>query len=452
MAFASFAAPAMAGRLGPTDFPAYLDLRLNWRMLAFAAALCGSAVLLFAMLPAWSASGAAPLLALNRGGRYSGRMAALKPMLAAQAGFSFAVLFLCGLLLLSYERIASIDLGFGKSGVILFNVRPPKSTAADAVALLDHVRSLPGVRSASLSSWGLVAGPFAPVWIPLLRLPGHDWEQGPRYLGASPGFFETMQIRFLEGRDLTWRDAPPGGQGVVVNETFVRRYFPEGSSIGRRFDQMIGQAGETSIREIVGVVQDAKYNDLREGPAPTVYVPMTDASGTLEARVAGDAAKVLPVLRREIASRTRVTGAMLQSTQIDNTLLRERLLAMVSAFFAVVAMVLAAVGLYGVLRYTVVRRTREIGVRVALGATGGDVTRSILRDIAPMVLIGVAAGWAGGRALSRWFSGVLYGIKGSDLTAAILPLLLITAVLAMAALGPVRRAAGIDPAEALRCE
>jgi ABC-type antimicrobial peptide transport system permease subunit len=261
-----------------------------------------------------------------------------------------------------------------------------------------------------------------------------------------------MQIRFLEGRDLTWRDAPPGGQGVVVNDTFVRRYFPEGSPIGRRFDQMTGQAGETSIREIVGVVQDAKYNDLREGPAPTVYVPMMDASGTLEVRVAGDAAKVLPVLRREIASRTRVTGAMLQSTQIDNTLLRERLLAMVSAFFGVVAMVLAAVGLYGVLRYTVVRRTREIGVRVALGATGGDIMRSILSDIAPMVLIGVAAGWAGGRALSRWFSGVLYGIRGSDATAAILPLLLITAVLALAALGPVRRAAGVDPAAALRCE
>ena len=447
--FSAAAAPMIVNRLAPSTYPAYLDLRFDGRMLAFVAGLGGVTVLLFGLIPAWRASGVAPHDALKAGSsKHSARGGVLKPLLVAQAGFSFMVLFLCGLLLVSFQKLTSVDLGFSKDGVVLFTIRPAGSPQTDPGPLLDRLRSMPQVRSAGLSTWGLVAGPFAPIWMQQIRLPGHDWERGPQFLAVSPGFFGTMQIRLLEGRDFAAHDPA----AVIVNQSFARRYFPGESAIGRHFDLMEGEDAHAVVKEIVGVVHDSKYNNVREPPSPSVYLPLEGMRGTLEVRAAGDPRRAAAELRPVIQRFAQVTGVTLQSTQIDDTLLRERLLAMVAGFFAIIAMALAAVGLYGVLSYTVVRRTREIGIRMALGAETGAVVRMIFRELLLVLAIGVALGVAGGREVAAYFAGVLFEVKPSDTAALALPLAVLLLVLALAAVAPALRAARVDPVEALRCE
>jgi predicted permease len=365
------------------------------------------------------------------------------------------MLFVAGLLLLSFERLANTDVGFAKDGVLLVRVdsrdlMEPEMARAAGLQLLERVRNLPGVSNASLSARPLfsLGGSISRV-----RVPGHESDTfSPPHMPVSPGFFETMRIRLLEGRDFIPGDsAPREPTAVIVNEAFARRYFGAASPIGRTYDR-IGQPPPVR-QEIVGVVTDARLNDLRSLPPPTVYVPLREL-GTLQVRAA-DAPALTAIIDREVRAThpsLLATEFRLQATQVANTLLRERLLAVLSAFFAAVGLLMAAVGLYGVLSYSVVLRTREIGIRMALGARSGALVLAIVRDAALMTAIGIVVGLAGGVYLAGFVKGFLHEVHATDAASIVMPIgcLLLTAF--VAAVPAARRASLLDPVEALRSE
>jgi hypothetical protein len=262
-----------------------------------------------------------------------------------------------------------------------------------------------------------------------------------------------MRIRLIAGRDFIPSDSEPlEPTAVIVNEAFARRYFGAASPIGRVYDRT-GQPPPVR-QEIVGVVTDARLSDLRSPPPPTVYVPLRGL-GTMQVRAAGDALALTAVIDREVRAThpsLRATGFTLQATQVANTLLRERLMALLSGFFAAVGLLMAAVGLYGVLSYSVVRRTREIGIRIALGARSGALVIAIVRDAALMTGIGIVVGLAGGLYLSRFVKGLLHEVHATDAFSIAMPIgcLLLTAF--FAAVPAARRASRLDPVEALRSE
>ncbi len=460
LGLASLTAPLIVNLLSPSDYPAYLDLHIDWRMLAFVAFIGIATTVLFGLAPALRASAVSPHETLKAGGgKQSGRIGILRPLLAAQVGFSFVVLFVGGLLLASFQKLTNVDLGFSKTGVVLVSIQArklePVKTRVAGMQLLDHVRRLPNVQAASLSAQGLIGGNFAWVMTPIIRMPGREQEPvRPRYLAVSPGFFETMQIRLLSGREFDERDTEPSSTAVIVDQTFASQYFPGENPLGKRFEK-IGDTPHPVAQEIVGIIRDAKYNNLREPAAPTAYEPLREVSATLEVRTAANLLSLVSTLRDEIPRvnpALRVTDVTLQSTRIDNTLLRERLLALLAGFFALVAVVLAAVGLYGVLSYSVLRRTKEIGIRIALGARRSKVVRLVVSDIYLVIFAGLACGIAGGFALSRYISTLLFEVKPSDVPSLALPLICVLAASGLAALAPALRAVRVDPMTALREE
>jgi putative ABC transport system permease protein len=460
LVFAQAAAPALVNRLMPSTIPAYLDLQLNARVFLFVALAGLAATLLFGAIPALRTASVSPDAALKSGARSSVRTRALRPLIAAQVGFSFVVLFVSGLLLVSFRNLMNVDLGFTKQGVILLGLdgRRLDDDAANRTAILttlDRIRQQPGVLAASMSNIELVAGPFAPMMRPFVRIPGQAQAgQGPLYLRVAPGFFNTMQIRMLSGRDFTAADLAPDVSSVIVNQVFARKYFPNGDPLGRRFER--GDDSGWAPQQIVGVVADAKYNSLRETPSPTVYEPLRwVGAARLAVRTAENPAAIGPLLRQAVSEANpavRVSLMELESKKIENGILPERLLALLAGFFVLVAAALAAVGLYGVLSYLVVRQTKEIGIRMALGAQRGAVARMVLTDMALMLALGAALGLAAGLALARYVESMLFEVKPSDWTSAALPLAALAAIAAMAALGPLTRALRVDPGAALRCE
>lgn len=464
LGIAAATAPSIVNLLSPSDYPAFLDLRIGWRILGFIALVAIATTVLFGLVPALRASSVSPHEALKTGGaKLSGRSGLLRPLLAAQVGFSFVVLFVGGLLLLSFHKIMNVDLGFSKDRVALFGIGMKGDAEKGdhsylvALQLLDLVRRVPSVEATGLSQQGLIGGNFAWVARPDIRFPGHEPESlKPRFLEVSPGFFETMQMHILEGRDFTARDLPPGSTAVVVNQEFVRQYFGKENPLGKRFERSGDGPHPPAIpQEIVGVVHDAKYNNLREQNSPTVYGPWRYPAGTLEVRTAGDPLAIASTIRQAIPDLNhglRVTNVILQSTRINDTLLRERLLALLAGFFAIVAVVLAAIGLYGVLSYSVVRRTKEIGIRIALGARHWGVVRLVVSNIVLVIAIGLGIGIAGGFALGRFVATLLFEVKTSDFWSLALPLACILVASGLAAVLPAVRAARVDPIVALREE
>jgi predicted lysophospholipase L1 biosynthesis ABC-type transport system permease subunit len=262
-----------------------------------------------------------------------------------------------------------------------------------------------------------------------------------------------MGIRLLDGRDFAERDLGPNASAVVVNEAFARSFFPGQSVVGKQFDR------DGDLLEIVGLVRDAKYEEIRETPAPTIYVPLYvplqgQGDAVLTVRAA-DAGRIAPLLRQEILRAdpsVRVSRVTLQTTLIDNLLVRDRLLALLSGFFGMVALLLVAIGSYGVLSYSVVQRTREIGIRMALGAQAFQVMRLVISEIAVTFALGVVAGLAGGFGLGHYITSLLFEVKPGHAATVVLPLLGLMLGCLFAALPPTLRALRLNPVVALRQE
>jgi predicted permease len=449
------ALPLIVGMLSTNENPVYLDARLDWRVVAFVAALGGATTILFGLAPALRASAVRPggtALAGDR--RHTVDAGISRSMVAAQVGCSLMILFVAVLLLRSFDRLLAVDLGFEpeRLAVLSLEARDPFGPA-EAHALdrriLERVRALPGVESASLAGWALFRGWS---WGGGFEIGGRGSAQTSR-LAVSSEFFRTMRTPVLDGRELDPRDSDLDRPvPLVVNDAFARKYFGGQRAVGQRLE---ARGHEVVPYEIVGVVGNARDGSVRGEMGAFAFSPIADPGGALLIRTPLDPRTIADLVRRELPGvhpSLRLVDVTRQTALVASTLLRERLLAVLSAFFAVLGLALSAVGLYGVLTYAVVRRTREIGIRLTLGARPLAVVRSVLGRTARAMASGIAAGLAGGFYFAGFVRTLLYEVEPLSASSIVLPIGCLLAVAMAAAWGPARRATRVDPAEALRTE
>ncbi|HET7220842.1 MAG TPA: ADOP family duplicated permease [Vicinamibacterales bacterium] len=450
------AAPLIVAMLTTNENPVYLEARLDWRVLLFLAALASATTALFGLAPALRASAAMPGEVIALGDRRQTMSGGMSPALVvAQIGFSLAILFVAGLLMRSFDRLLAVDLGFDPERIALLSVEArdrlaPAEARAVGQQLLARARSLPGVESASMSGWALFRGWS---WGNNLEVPGGRRAKASR-LAVSSQFFDTMRTRLIDGREFGASDTDLSTpMPVIVNDVFVRTYLPGARAVGQRLTTT--SYGRPVAYEIVGVVAATRDGSVRGEVGPYLFSPIGDAGGTLQVRSSLSVRALADRLRRELPQvhpSLRLVDVTTQTALVGNRLLRERLLAVLSGFFAALGLALAAVGLYGVLTYGVVRRTREIGIRVALGAQPVAVVRSVLGGVAAAVAAGIVVGLAGGLYFTRFVEALLFEIEPFSVTSLGLPALLLIVVALVAAWSPARRATHVDPAEALRTE
>ena len=454
--FAGAVAPAIVAMLASADDPVALNLVMNWRLAVVVAGLMVALTALFGVAPAVGASHVAPMTALRASGlRSVARGGLLRPFVVVQVAFSLAILFVGGLLVVSFVRLTAINPGYSGSNVLLLSIEPvrrvePAERRAALTRVLDRVRAAAGVQHVASADFNLVGR----AWTHSFRVPNTDGDRVEATMApVTADFFATMGIPILAGRTFTSGEITSATDvPVIINESFAKTYFREALPVGRAIESRFAD-GTAERHDVIGVAADTRHS-LREAPAPTLYLPLRlGSNGTIHVRATGDLASLTARLRDEVRAADplfRVTSITTQAAVVDRTLLRERLLALLSGFFAVIGLVLAAVGLYGVLSYSVVQRTREIGVRVALGGSRLGVVRTVLADVAITVGVGAACGLAGGLYLSRFVETLLFEVRPLDTWNVASPLAALLTAAIVAALLPALRATRVDPVVALR--
>jgi predicted permease len=384
----------------------------------------------------------------------------MNTMAGAQVAFCVLVLFVAGLFVSTFERLSTRPLGFAHRNLLIAPAKLPEQQSPEVWSqIASGVRLLPGVQSAALAGWAPLSGNH---WTGSVRIKDRPVDpRSPYLIDISPRYFETMRIGWIAGRDFRPGDVQPNltrdkravpGVGIV-NEAFARKFFEGRNPVGHVVEIRRGKALWAQM-EIVGYVRDACYSTVRETIQPTVYLPAESRDGTtILVRTASDPSTFAGVLRAELQRLRpglRAANIMPQTFLVNRQMLRERLLAALSFFFALVALALAAIGLYGVLNYGVIRQRREIGIRIALGARTAHVVRCITSGALAVVFCGAAAGIGGGMACSRFIETLLYEVKPGDSSAIAAPLAVLIIAAILAALPPAIRAARIDPAQTLR--
>jgi predicted permease len=459
--FAWWSAPVIVRMINPPDNPARLLLPADWRVLGFGLALTVAVTLLFGLAPALRASGTKPVSALKGGEDPHSRRRLMHSLVAVQTAFCFLVLFVAGLFVATFERLSHQSTGFSAERILTLETvteRPQSLAYWDQVA--EHLRSVPGVEKVVIANSTLLAGWS---WNNFISINGAPPSGVLAYLlNASPGWLETMRIPLLGGRDFRPSDAYPGA--ALVNQTFAKEYFNGENPVGRSFEVVF--PSERVRFEVLGLVGDVRYRNMREPMLPQAYFPFrsVDAKGTLGARDSGtfivrtssaNPLALASMLRREVSrarSEFRVSNIRTQTEINQSHTVRERLLARLALFFAAVALLLAGVGLFGVLDYSVLQRRREIGIRMALGAPPADIARHVTTGVFAMVLAGALAGLALGMLAVRYIESLFYQVKPTDPAMLALPSVTILAAALLAALPPVIHAVRIDPATVLRSE
>lgn len=460
--FASWSAPFVVSMLAPIDRPVRLILDADWRALGFGVALALTVTVLFGLAPALRASSIDPIGALTGSEDPHAQRRLTNALIAAQMAFCVFLLFAAGLFVATFERLLNQPLGFSPHNLLLLQTEsranhPPEIWAQVA----DHLRQTPGVESVALAGWAPLTGNR---WRASVRVAGRAVEaNAPYFLDVSSAYFHTMRIEMIQGRDFRAGDAPPrmnerhqplSGVGIV-NEAFARVYFDSQNPVGKRVSVRQNKDAEAPM-EIVGLVRDAAYYSVREPMHPTVYVPVEPRnSGALLVRTASAPLALAVALRREVSRARpdlRVRAVEPQSAFVRQQMIRERLLATLSGFFALVALLLAGIGLYGVLNYAVIRQRREISIRMALGAGAAHVVRQVTIRMLGIVCVGSLIGLAGGLAFGRVVQALLFQVRPTDPITLMAPILALAAAAALAALPPAIRAVRIDPAQALRSE
>jgi predicted permease len=455
--FAWWAAPFVVSRINPPDNPARLSLPADWRVLGFGLALTIVVMILFGLLPALRASAIKPASALKGGSDPHSRRRLMHALIAVQVAFCFLVLFVGGLFAATFDRLSHRPMGFSSDRLLALDTvaqRPVSAVFWDQAA--EQLRAVPGVEAVAVSGWALFNGG---AWNGFVSIngapPGPDLAY---FLNISPGWLGAMKIPLVEGRDFLPGDTAPGE--AIVSETFVRQFFNGASPIGKTY------ARGRDVFQIVGVVRDAPYRNIREAALPVAYVPFhaIDAqqspqpvrSATFMVRTSGPNPLALAsTLRREVPRARpefRVSNLHAQADLVRAQTIRERLLAMLALFFAVVALLLASIGLYGVLDYSVLQRRREIGIRMAIGAPPGHIARGVTADVFVMVLAGASAGLALSMVSVHYIDTLLYHVKPTETAMLAIPSLTILAAALVAALPAVLRAVSIDPLTTLRSE
>ena len=449
----------------PVDVPLSVELRIDHRVLLFTLAISVATGVLFGMLPALEATKTDLVSALKDDATTDARRRSyLKGgLIVFQVALSLVLLVCGGLMLRGLSRAQMLDLGFVPQNAVevAFDLRLQGYDRARAKEfqrlLLDRVRALPGVEAAGIADLVPVDLHFSssPVFIE-----GRAIERraaAPRALNSriTPGYFNAMGTRLVDGREFTERDDERSTPVAIVNETFARRFWPGENALGKRFS--LGGA-DAPMMEIVGVARDGKYAGLAEDPRPFVYRPAWQSysgSSNLIVRSRTEPERLLTTLRGEIAAldpQLPISSAKTMVEHLSFPLLPARLAAILLASFGLLALVLAAIGLYGVMSYTVSKRTREIGIRMALGAEPRDVMGMVLKNGMKLAGAGVVLGLAAAFALTRVLTSLLYGVSATDALTFTVVAMLLTGVALVACFVPARRATRVDPMVALRHE
>jgi predicted permease len=382
-----------------------------------------------------------------------------------QIALSLVLLISAGLFVQTLRNQPQAPTGFNTRGLALFRIEAtPAGYPRETFTMLqsriqERLEQVPGVRAVTFSRVPLLAGTRANR---RTIIPGYTPPAGAsmniNVNGVAPNFFTAMEIPLLLGRSFTAHDDEAAPKVAVVTQAFVRRFFAGEHAVGRRFAFGATPNAPASEIEIVGVARDAKYTTVRETESVTIYVPapqMLDGVANYYVRTAGDPAAIAPAIRgavREIDPGLPVIDFRTQEQQIERRNSQERLFAQLSAFFGVAALLLACVGLYGLVSYLVLQRTAEMGLRLALGAHPGQVLQMVLRESVTLVAIGLVLGVAVAYSARRFVESTLFGLSAADpLTYAAVAGVLV-AVTLLASLRPAQRAARVDPMIALRAD
>ncbi len=394
----------------------------------------------------------------TQSGHGSRRFGLGSALVVVQVALSMVVLTAAGLLLRTLDKLHSIDPGFDSRNVLLFSLEPElagyKKDRIPALYadLQRQLAALPGVVSASYSSDPMLAGGYSAEDVHIQGQGDSKSTVELQMLSVGPDFFTTMKIPAVAGRMLAASDMGPTQRAALVNRAFVQKFARGKNPIGLHFG---GTDPEDPQWEIVGVVGDTISINLRAHQAPTAYMPLQRGGATFELRTAASPALLMPAVR-DLVNRTDsnlpVTRLRTQSETIDQTLFNERLVARLFGLFSLLGLALACIGLYGLLSYEVARRTREFGIRTALGARRQDVWLLVLRQGVMLVVAGGVAGAGASLAVTHLLSSLLYNVKPTDLTTFAAVAAVLVAVGAIACLVPARRATQVDPMVALRCE
>jgi predicted permease len=446
-----------------------VEVPMDGRVLGFALATSLITGLLFGLLPSWRASGVSPAQTLSmmsrtvtRGLGGPSRLPLGRFLVAAQIAITVLLLTMAALFARTLQQVARIDVGFTRGSVLLARLDPVAAgytlerLPAFYRRLIEHVTSAPGIVSASVSLRPPLSGSRRTSSLGVegyTRARGEQHEVQEEFV--SDDYFKTLGLSLVEGRTFGPEDTPTSRKVSVINETMARRFFKGRSPIGQRwsFDDDVSEGFE-----IVGVVRDARYNDLRGETPNAGYHPVVQSNEYLEGlevRTSGPAAAQAATLRRlvsDVDPRLPILDIATLDTRVDFQLTQERLLAGLTVIFGAVALLLACLGLYGTMAYSIARRTAELGVRIALGATRRDVLFLVLREALVVIAVGIAIGvplaiWAGGRV-----DRLLYNVSPLDALSYISATLVLAIVAITAALVPARRAAALEPMSALRTE
>jgi predicted permease len=463
--------------IGPTNLPRADAISVDGRVLSFTLLISLLTGIIFGLAPALQASRLDLNESLKEGGTTSavssGRNRIRSLLVVSQVAVALMLLIGAGLMIRSFVRLLGVDPGFDPQHILTLDVRLPLSKYAGPQAdyagpqaaaffqqVIERLKTLPGVRAAGganplpLSggeegSGFVIAGRWPPA-------PGEVFNAGRRWV--SPDYFKVMGIRLQTGRAFTESDGSGAPRVLIINEAFVRTFFPDKDPIGKRLFFNRGSDGGYAWREIVGVVKDVKHSALDSDPKPEMYFPFSQFPSwnmTLVARTSGDPMSLVAAARRQVLAvdpNQAISNVSTMEQLMDNSVSQRRFNMLLLSIFAAISLVLAAVGIYSVLAYSVAQRTQEIGVRMALGARAANVLKLIIGQGMVLVLIGAALGLAAAFALTRVLTGLLYGVSPTDPATFAMIALLLLGVALVACYLPARRATKVDPIIALRFE
>jgi len=448
----------LALMMGKSDELA-VTVRLDWRVLGFTAAVTLLTGLFFGLVPTLRATRIELTPVLKENPRSVGPVRSRfgKVLVVTQVAMSLVLLVGAGLFVRTLQNLNQIDAGFNRDNLLLFRVSTRYEATRRASLyqqLTNSIAGVPGVQAVSSSHDPLLAGIYSGITI---AVPGYslDPDQEVRSMEVAPHFLATMEIPLVLGRELTLQDNQSAPPVVVVNQSLAERFFPQQNPL----DQLVILGGQEM--RIVGIARNTKYGGIREEIEPLAYLPYLQNSDgpsselSFAVRTQGHSSATIAAIRQAVQSVDRnipVFNVRLQSDLIARSFAHERLFATLSSFFGLLALALVSIGLYGLLSYSVARRTHEIGIRMALGAQRVDVLRMVLGESLLLVLIGSLIGLAAAFATTRLISGMLFGLTPNDPVSLALATLLLLVMGALAGWLPARRAANVDPLIALRYE
>jgi len=476
LSFAGGVAGLIVGYAGRNALPRLLSSswdspvvssNFDWTIFSFTAGVSILSGLLFGMVPAWQAMRTQVSSGLKDSQQTATRRSrnlAGRTLVVTQVALSMLLLAGAGLFVRTLIHLNHVRMGFDPNNLLLFDLQPPQTRYADAkgIALYREIEkklaAVPGVDSATLTYVPLISHNRAGhVFNPDDSLQKEKEPEHVAFNMVGERFFTAFKIPVIAGRGFTDADTETSPKVAVINEQLAKKFFPAADPVGKTF--LTGDPKHPERMQIVGICKDAKYDNLRGDPPATFYVPYRQQAGseamTFEVHTRMEPGTIVPLLRNAVASVDKelpILDVRTQNEQIDDTTRQERIFASLTSGFGLLALVLACIGIYGIMAYSVARRTNEIGIRMALGAQSRRVQRMVLREASWLVFTGIVAGLVIGVAMGRLIASMLYGLKSYDPFTFLGASLLLIVVALLASWIPARRAASVDPMKALRHE